>query len=47
MKAAIAAAEVAIADRRVLEGLLNEAIEEFVRKVVTDPEVTQHVVAGR
>ncbi len=35
------------ADRPVLEGLLNAAIEEFVRKVVTDPEVTQHVVAGR
>jgi hypothetical protein len=31
----------------VLEGLLNVAIDEFVTKVVTDPEVTQRLVGGR
>jgi hypothetical protein len=35
------------ADRPVLEGLLNVAIEEFVRKVVTDPDITQRLIAGR
>ena len=31
--------------RPVMEGLLNVAVEEFVRKVVTDPEVTQRLAA--
>jgi hypothetical protein len=34
-------------DQPVLEGLLNVAIDEFVTKVVTDPELTQHLVGGR
>lgn len=34
-------------DQPALEGLLNVAIDEFVTKVVTDPDVTQHLVAGR
>ena len=31
--------------RPVLEGLLNVAVDEFVRKVVTDPEVTERLAA--
>jgi hypothetical protein len=30
-----------------LEGLMNQALREFVRRVVTDPEITQRVVAER
>jgi hypothetical protein len=34
-------------DQPVLEGLLNVAIDEFVTKVVADPEVTQYLLAVR
>ena len=36
-----------VTDRPVQERLLNVAIEEFVRKLVTDPDVTQCLVARR
>jgi len=30
-----------------LERMLNRAVAEFVRQVVTDPELTQRFVVGR
>jgi len=40
--------EVQLADGRLLlERLLNRAVSEFVRQVVTDPDLTQRLVAGR
>ena len=39
--------EAQLAPQLVLERLLNRAVSEFVRQVVTDPDVTQRLVAAR